>query len=99
MANEYALPGRIALVTGAAQGIGWETARLLHARGCSVALVDIDSEGAERAADGLGDRALAIAADVTDAAAMGAAVTRWSTGSAASTWSSPTPASPRRCGR
>ena len=74
MANEYALPGRIALVTGAAQGIGWETARLLHARGCSVALVDIDSEGAERAADGLGDRALAIAADVTDAEAMRAAV-------------------------
>ncbi len=74
MANEYALPGRIALVTGAAQGIGWETARQLHARGCSVALVDIDSEGAERAADGLGDRALAIAADVTDAAAMRAAV-------------------------
>ena len=74
MANEYALPGRIALVTGAAQGIGWETARQLHARGCSVALVDIDSEGAERAADGLGDRALAIAADVTDAEAMSAAV-------------------------
>ncbi|MET0750843.1 MAG: short-chain dehydrogenase/reductase [Solirubrobacterales bacterium] len=74
MAIEYALPGRIALVTGAAQGIGWETARLLHARGCSVALVDIDSEAAESAAAALGDRALAIAADVTDAEAMSAAV-------------------------
>jgi len=74
MAIEYALPGRIALITGAAQGIGWETARLLHGRGCSVALADIDSEGAERAADALGDRALAIAADVTDAEAMSAAV-------------------------
>jgi NAD(P)-dependent dehydrogenase (short-subunit alcohol dehydrogenase family) len=74
MAIEYALPGRIALVTGGAQGIGWETARLLHARGCSVALVDIDSEAAESAAAALGDRALAIAADVTDAEAMSAAV-------------------------
>ena len=74
MAIEYALPGRIALVTGGAQGIGWETARLLHARGCSVALVDIDSEAAECAAAALGDRALAIAADVTHAEAMSAAV-------------------------
>lgn len=69
------LPGRVALVTGAAQGIGFETALGLHAGGASVALLDLDLERTQAAAQAIGgDRTHAIAADVTDAPAMEAAV-------------------------
>jgi len=44
----------VAVVTGAAHGIGLETARRLSATH-RVALLDLDGEGAERAAAGLGD--------------------------------------------
>jgi NAD(P)-dependent dehydrogenase (short-subunit alcohol dehydrogenase family) len=74
MAPSYPLPGKVALVTGAARGIGYETARLLHARGASVALVDLDLEHTTRAAEAIGERTIAIGADVTDAEAMEAAV-------------------------
>lgn len=68
------LPGRVALVTGAAQGIGHETARRLQARGASVALLDLDLARTKSAAAAIGDRTHAIAADVTDAGAMQDAV-------------------------
>ena len=42
----------MALVTGAAHGLGAATARALAARGCVVAAADIDAEGAEAAAAG-----------------------------------------------
>jgi NAD(P)-dependent dehydrogenase (short-subunit alcohol dehydrogenase family) len=66
--------GRVALVTGAAQGIGLATARALHARGARVALVDLDLAAVEAAAAPLGDGAIGLAADVTDRAAIGRAV-------------------------
>lgn len=70
----YDLNGKVALVTGAAQGIGLEIARSLHQRGASVMLVDLVEEPVERAAGDLGEQALGFAADVTDGAAMEAAV-------------------------
>ena len=70
----YDLNGKVALVTGAARGIGFETARLLHERGASVALLDLDEEATEQAAAQVGERTLAIGADVTDGARMEDAV-------------------------
>ena len=71
----YDLNRKVALVTGAARGIGFETARSLVARGASVALVDLDAGAAEAAAAQLHEtRVIGLAADVTDRGAVQRAV-------------------------
>jgi len=73
--TRYELGDRVALVTGAARGIGLETARALISRGASVAVIDLEAEAAEAAAAQLHDtRAIGLAADVTDRGAMQQAV-------------------------
>ena len=70
----FVLHGTVALVTGGARGIGLATAQLLARRGASVVVVDLDEDAAREAASQIGERALGIAADVTDRAAMQRAV-------------------------
>lgn len=70
----YDLSGKVALVTGAARGIGFETARQLQLRGASVAVLDLDADEAREAAERIGNRSIGIAADVTDNGAMQRAV-------------------------
>lgn len=59
------LSGRIALVTGAASGIGLEIAGLLTRLGATVVLADRDEAGARSAAAAMSAQASAIALDVT----------------------------------
>lgn len=78
---KYPVNGKVALITGAAGGIGLSTARALHKRGASVVLSDIDAAATQAAADSIAalgtdgaERLLALAANVTDRAALDAAV-------------------------
>jgi NAD(P)-dependent dehydrogenase (short-subunit alcohol dehydrogenase family) len=60
------LEGRAAIVTGGASGIGLATARRLAAEGARVAILDVDTAGASRAAGEI--RGLAFPVDVRDGA-------------------------------
>ena len=64
--NAYDLEGRVAVVTGGAQGIGLAVARRLSASGATVALWDLDGALAAESAAGLGAGARGDAVDVTD---------------------------------
>ncbi|GCD89892.1 bifunctional aldolase/short-chain dehydrogenase [Nocardioides sp. LS1] len=70
------LATRIALVTGAAGGIGKATARRLAAEGACVVIADLSLEKAQAAAAEIGgpDVAVGVAADVSDEAAVQAMV-------------------------
>ena len=57
------MPQKIAIVTGAARGIGLATARLMASQGIGVALVDRDVEELEKVS---GDLGLALPYDVSD---------------------------------
>lgn len=62
------LADRVAVVTGAAQGLGFAIARTFASSGASVLLADMDEDHVVAAAEslGIGDRARGIRCDVTD---------------------------------
>lgn len=60
------LSGRVALVTGGADGIGAGVVRRLHDEGAAVALVDVDEVRGSEIVRSLGDRSVFVRADVTD---------------------------------
>jgi 3-oxoacyl-[acyl-carrier protein] reductase len=77
MATFPELAGRVAAITGGAQGIGAATARAFAKQGAGVALLDIDGAGAKKVADAIaagGGRAIAIHTDVTDEQSVGRAI-------------------------
>ncbi|TNC29227.1 3-oxoacyl-ACP reductase FabG [Amycolatopsis alkalitolerans] len=70
---------KVAIVTGAAQGIGAATARRLASDGFAVAVLDLKEDTAEKVAadiESSGVRAIGVSADVSDADQVRAAVTR-----------------------
>ena len=73
------LDGRVAIITGAAQGIGAGVAARLAADGMTVAALDLDEASAQATADAViaaGGSALSIGADVADPEAVAAAFER-----------------------
>lgn len=68
------LNGQIALITGAAGGIGSEIARAFVREGAQVALLDLPSQGLNDFALELGQAALTVPADITNAASVVRAV-------------------------
>jgi 3-hydroxybutyrate dehydrogenase len=69
------LKSKVAIVTGAASGIGKEIARTYVAEGAKVAIADLNADGAKAAAAELGgpEHAVGLAVDVTDEAQVEAA--------------------------
>ena len=71
---------RVAVITGAARGIGYGIARRFASEGASIAILDLDESAAQEAAGRLelsdGTRAIGVGCDVVDSAAAEAAVQR-----------------------
>jgi len=72
MTDLFQLNGRVALVAGAASGIGQSAAKGLATAGAAVICADINAEGAAATASAIGGQSIAL--DVTDESAVQAAV-------------------------
>ncbi len=70
------LQGKSAIVTGAAQGLGYAIAKAYVNAGMTVALIDVKEDVLQKVADELGSSAYAIAADLSDATATQQGIAR-----------------------
>lgn len=73
MSKRFSMSGRVAMVTGAASGLGLAIAEVLAEAGAHVALTDIDREGLDRAVEAItaaGGRAEPVPLDVSDRGAI-----------------------------
>ena len=68
------LAGKIAIVTGAAQGFGKGIAEEMHREGCTVVIADMNLPGAQAVADELGANAAAVEVNVTSEESVAAMV-------------------------
>src|SRR6202171_170724 len=77
--SNMSLNHKVALVTGAASGIGEQCARKLASLGAAVVIADLNLESAQKVADSIvatGGRALAVAMDVTNEEAVNSGIER-----------------------
>lgn len=70
----FSLDGKVALITGAASGIGKATAAAFVESGASVMIADLDQATVDEVASSLGGRAAGVACNVVDSGAADAAV-------------------------
>ena len=68
------LTGKVAMVTGAARGIGLAIASRLAEEGAKIAIADINGDGAAHAAERIGGAAMGVRVDVTDTASIAAGI-------------------------
>jgi NAD(P)-dependent dehydrogenase (short-subunit alcohol dehydrogenase family) len=73
------IDGTVAIVTGAASGLGNATARALHAHGAQVVAIDLPRPEADESIRSIGDRAHFMPADVTSDEEISAVVDRAAT--------------------
>ena len=79
MGEAFTFKGRVAVVTGAAQGIGFHSAKKLCENGMKVAFVDLNEEKVKQmaaAAAEAGGEAVGIACDVSDESSIEAMITQ-----------------------
>ena len=74
--GEQPLAGHVTVVTGGGGTIGSAIARAFSNAGSEVAILDVDADLAQRAADGVGGSAIAVDCDVTDGDSVRAAFDR-----------------------
>ncbi len=72
--SDLQFEGRVAVVTGAASGIGRASAEAFAAGGAKVVVADINQEGIEAVAAEIGEQAIAVVVDVADPASCQALV-------------------------
>jgi len=63
--------GQVAIITGAASGLGLAIAKKLHAEGVRVAMLDLNQDALQAASQEVGENTAAFPADITDEAQVG----------------------------
>jgi len=66
--------GQVAIITGAASGLGLAIAKKLHAEGIRVAMLDLNQDATQAASQEVGENAAAFPADITDEAQVGSCI-------------------------